>query len=410
MINKNILSNKELNAIVLYIFSFSIIIFLVKLLFYPGLLAERNFLYWDAEHYYWIKNNGYEGFRVAFFPLFPLVWKFLTVGVYGISLFNAIVFLTSYYLLVRLLKISIPETVLYLSIPSFIFFYLPYTESIFFAASTLLIMGLKNRRTYPVLLGLLLCTLSRPAFTVLIPAIIISELLCETANLKLYLRLGSYVAVVLLGVLVVGLVQYHYTGEWFEFFNAQKGWGNKLQMPGLPLTSWGGGLIVRLDGAAMLFGTTAGIVLVLKIFKVKFLDQIDFPKEVIFSLGYLAGMTLIVLFFRGGSLFSLNRFVFAAPFIIVATNFFFSLRSDLNNKRMLVAFLLIFCYCLLLGSYVHIVALLKFLLLSLYLFLVLGIKSINQVVSRISMILLTGINFFFQIFFYIRFLQGGWIG
>jgi hypothetical protein len=402
--------NKELKIIILYPIFFGLIILLLTQLFYPGLLNSQNFLNADAGHYSWIRINGYEGFRVAFFPLFPLIWKTLSVGIYGIVIFNAVLFLFSFYLLIRALKATPWETVLYLSIPGFIFFYFPFSESVFFAASTILLIGLMGRKVHFILIGLLLSTLARPAFAIFIPALVITEFFGEKIIRQTFIRLMLYLAVILAGICIVGLVQYIYTGEWFRFFSVQEEWGNKLQVPKLPLTSWAGGLIVRLDGAALLFGVTAGIVLLLWIFKFRIFKMMDIPKEVVFSLAYLAGISISVLLFRGGCLFSLNRFVFAVPFIIVAVNFLKKQDIRLNYRNLLTGFLLIFIFFLLFGSYNHIQNLLNFMLLSLYLSLILVIKSRNDKVSRYAMILLTGINIFFQIFFYIRFLNGGWIG
>ena len=120
---------------------------------------------------------------------------------------------------------------------------------------------------------------------------------------------------------MVSFIQFLDTGEWFKFFEAQKHWGNFLQIPRFPLTSWAGGFIVRLDGFAFLIGIILGGFLLGLIFKLKQFRNTIIPSEVIFSLAYLGGITLIVLLFRGGSLFSLNRFIFATPFIIVAFNF-----------------------------------------------------------------------------------------
>lgn len=402
--------NNEIRIIILYAIYFVSLLIALNHVFFHGLLDSSHFINWDAGYYFRIKNNGYEGFNVAFFPLFPMIWIGLSFSIIGIVFFNAILFLTSFYILIRVLKTTTWETILYLSIPSFIFFYLPYTESIFFASSTLLFFGLKDRKKYLVATGLLLCTLSRPAFTVFIPAIIITELLCETINAKLFLRLGLYLAVTLVGLLIVGIIQYQYTGKWFEFFIAQNHWENKLQIPKFPLTSYASGLIVRLDGAAMLVGTIATIILSLLIFKLKSFKDIIIQKEVVFSLCYLAGITFIVLIFRGGNLFSLNRFVFAVPFIIVVADFYFKRKISFSKKQLMFIFLIIFSFWLFFGSYGHIQTLLKFFLLSVYLFLIATIKSDNKYINRISIGLLIFTNLIFQIIFFIRFLNVGWVG
>src|ERR1035437_469568 len=404
--NKNI----EIKILLFYSVSFAVILFILNQLFFPNLLVAQNFLNWDAEHYCWIANYGYKDFRVAFFPLFPMIWKVSHLSIYGIVIFNVLFFLLSFYFLLKTLTVSPLEIILYLSIPSFCFFILPYSESVFFASSTILLIGLKNKKNALILLGLFLSTLARPAFTIFIPALIIAELLCEKIDKKLFLRILMYIVTTLLGLLLVGLIQHYYTGKWFEFFEVQKGWGNKLQMPSFPLTSWAGGLIVRLDGAALLFGTVAGIIMCLYILKAKFMQRITMPKEVVFSLCYLAGISLTVLFFRGGSLFSLNRFVFVVPFIIIAANFYLTQKITFSNKQMIIAFVLINIFWLSFGSYVHIQEFLKFFALSLYLFLLILFKSYKSIIQKTSLILLIIINTIFQFVFLIRFLNGNWVG
>jgi hypothetical protein len=400
----------EIKIIALYSLFFISALFCLNQFFFPTILDAKNFLNWDAAHYYWIKNYGYKDFRVAFFPMFPMLWTFSGLSVYGIVLFNASLFLVSFYFLLKSLSVSIAEVLLYLSIPSFCFFILPYSESVFFASSTILLLGIKQKKTLLLLSGLLLCTLSRPAFTIFIPALLLAEFVCEDLTNKVWLRILFCICTVLAGVILVGIIQHYYTGIWFNFFKVQQGWGNKLQLPKLPLTSWAGGLIVRLDGTAMLAGTVSGIILLSYIFKAKFIKHITMPKEVVFSLAYLAGITLSVFLFRGGSLFSLNRFVFAVPFIIVAVNFYLKQSISFSTRQTLIAFILLLIFWLAFGSYVHIQALLKYTLLSVYIVLVVLLKSATKTSSKWAMILLIFINIVFQFIFLIRFLSNEWVG
>jgi hypothetical protein len=273
----------------------------------------------------------------------------------------------------------------------------------------IIILGLKNNKDYLVYIGLFFSILSRPAFTVFIPALIITEMLSNRAE-KRYLRIGYYLLLSILGLLLVGVIQFLDTGEWFKFFTAQKEWGNQLQIPKLPLTSWAGGFIVKTDGFAFLIGVLTGGYLSAVILKLKWVKGMVPPEEVVFSLAYLGGITLLVLLFRGGSLFSLNRFVFATPFIIVAFNFWINKDIYLKSKKLLLIFGLIFTFWLLFGSYVHIQQTIKFALLSLYAILIFTVKSDREIIRRYSLLLLLIINFTFQIIFYLRFLNGEWVG
>jgi hypothetical protein len=92
---------KEIKTIILYLFVFICAISIINQYFDFTLLIEKNFLNWDAEHYAFIKDHGYDGFRIAFFPLFPLIWKVIPVDAIWISIINAGIFLTSIYILIK---------------------------------------------------------------------------------------------------------------------------------------------------------------------------------------------------------------------------------------------------------------------------------------------------------------------
>tara|TARA_R110001632_G_scaffold42605_3_gene107868 strand:+ start:5294 stop:6511 length:1218 start_codon:yes stop_codon:yes gene_type:complete len=402
--------NIAVNSILLYTLFFFTSIIALQEIWFGELFNSTDFLNWDAGHYHFIKNFGYEGHRVAFFPLFPLIWRFLSVGEYGIIIFNTTIYFVSFYFLIKELKIkSIQQITFYLCIPSFIFFYLPFSESLFFLTSVVLLIGLKKHKDYLVYLGLFFAILSRPAFTIFIPALIITEILSKRRD-KIYFRICIYTLITILGILIVGYIQYIDTGEWFQFFKAQKNWGNELQFPKFPLTSWGSGYALGLDGFACLVGVISGSIILSLLIKLKWLDHQIIPKEVIFSFSYLGGITLLVLLYRGGSLFSLNRFVFATPFIIVVLNYWISQNIHLKIKKLLLIFFLIFIFWLLFGSYTDLFQLLKFTLLSLYAILIFSIKSDREYVRKYSIIILIILNFTFQVVSFVGILNHKWIG
>jgi hypothetical protein len=405
---------KEIKIIGVYILAFILLVSLIKYFIFPDLFSRSHFLNWDAQHYFEIQKNGYEGFLVAFFPLFPMIWKAVGGDVFGIIFLNVLLYLVSFYFLCKNLNLSKLELLLCLSIPSSIFFILPYSESVFFASSTLLIVGVKKEKMILVLIGIFLCTLSRPSFTVLIPALLIMELIGSTRDWKMMRRLFFYVSISLVGIFVVSFIQYIETGRWFEFFKVQQGWGNHLQLPMLPFTTWGGNMIVRLDGIALIFGVLSGVFLLIYILNLKVFKLSVLPKEIILSLAYIGGITLMVLIFRGGSLFSLNRFVFASPFILIVINYFLSIDIFLSKKQLFLIFLLIVLYWLMFGSYVHIQAFLKYFLVSFYVIAFFMIKSKNIKLSKFSYIVLILLNFTFQLVFFTHFLMTkgdiGWVG
>jgi hypothetical protein len=371
----------------------------------------KNLLHWDAEHYYWIRNNGYEGFRVAFFPLLPYVWKLTNLGALGISILNGILFwIALFFLLKELGTKRWSETLLIITIPSFIFFYLPYTESLFFLASVMMLFGLERDSQKMTLFGLFLSTLARPAFTVFIPAYILTLLFQRITLKEKLIRFVTFAATSLAALLVVAWIQYLSTGKWFEFFSVQQGWGNKLQVPQFPLRSWAGGFIVRLDGAALVVGIAAGITfIVLTAKQIKNKTQ-ELPPMLLFSLAYLAGISLTVLLFRGGSLFSLNRFVFATPFFIVALVYYLRSNFQISWKKIGIAFISLTVFWLLFESYVHILTMVKFAAVSLLFCLVLLLKHPKNEIHTAAYYLLVGLLFTLQIYLYVRFVTNEWVG
>ncbi len=375
-----------------------------------GLLAGNSFLNWDAQHYDFIRRNGYADFRVAFFPLFPLVWKLTAFSPAGISLLNGGVFIVSFAALTAALKIQADKYFfLLLSFPGLLFMFLPYSEAVFFLSASLLLAGLHKKNDLLVVSGLLLCSFARPVAYIFIPALFITEFLCAAGIREFLKKSLMYSGVVLLGLLLTLAVQYHYTGNWFAFFEAQKGWGNYFRIPQFPLTSWAGGNIVRLDGTALLIGLTAAGFSVFWVWK-KVKGRIAFEKkELVFSVLYLAGISLFVLLFRGGWLFSLNRFVFSTPFFLVACYYFLP-SLNLTRKYFLYVFLFLSVYWFWFASYVHIQSLLKYEALTVFLILFLLTGSRHKTISRVAFAVCLLGNIFLTVYLYHKFLGGGWVG
>jgi hypothetical protein len=72
---------------------------------------SHSLLNWDAQHYYKITTEGYDYTRTAFFPLFPLIWKYSGLGLLAISVFNGLLFLGSFAWLSSLYKIQLEALV-----------------------------------------------------------------------------------------------------------------------------------------------------------------------------------------------------------------------------------------------------------------------------------------------------------
>lgn len=385
---------------------------LILFLFFTNrdLLNETFFLNWDAQHYFFIKENGYQGFRVAFFPLFPFAWKLIGVSPFIISLLNGSLFIFFASILATAFPIAGKKYFfLALTFPSIIFMFLPYSEAFFFLASTLLLVGLHKKNERLILAGFFLCSLARPVTYIFIPAIFIMEILTASNHKELLRKISLYSCVVIGGLLLTMLIQHQYTGKWFSFFEAQQGWGNYFRFPEIPLNSWAGDNIVRLDATALLIGFISLITIIIWLKKYLQTKSIIPSKAIVFSALYLAGISMFVLFFRGGWLFSLNRFVFATPFFMVG---FFYMLSEFRFeiKKMGWILLAVSAFWLLAGSYGHIQTVLKYEALTVYLMLFFLISHPHKNISRISYLLCLAGNIFLFLFFYHRFMNGGWVG
>jgi hypothetical protein len=372
--------------------------------------SEINLLNWDAAHYFEVMNDGYRNENVAFFPLFPLFWKFIHASASGISILNGLIYILSFAWLAEEFKFKIRNILLLASIPSLVFMFLPFSEAIFFATASLLLIGLKKENNLLIYSGLIVTSLARPVATIFIPAIIFTSFICraeERVNLR---KLVLQLLFCILGLFLVFTFQFYETGKWFTFFEYQKNWNNYLRLPHLPLSSWSGGYIVRLDAMAFFFGLAAISWLAYFLFKSIKNFMGVYNKPLIFSLCYLAFLTCTILFTKGGSFNSFNRYLFVSPFLIFALNHFLESQS-FNWKNMAIVFIFSSLTWLLFASYVHIQYLLKFELLSVYLcVLFLCTQSLNKKISSISFIAVLVINVYFFVTFMHRFLSGEWVG
>jgi hypothetical protein len=378
--------------------------------FYPLSEFDPNMLLqFDAIHYYGIMQHGYINESSAFFPLFPKIWKYTGLGIIGISVLNVIIFATSSSILCRVFKSDIRTLLLFISLPSLFFAWLPYTESMFFLGATSILIGMRREHHYLILIGLAWCTLSRPAFTALLPAMIITTVLGEHSLRCKIIRSASYISISLLGLFLVSYIQFTETGSWTGFYTAQQGYGNTFKLPNLPLTSWGGGAIVRLDSVALLLGLSCGIALTRSIYirftRVKY----GLRPEVLLSLGYIAGVSLIALLLRGGELYSLNRFIFATPFAFVLIDHAFKNPLTFKIKQAIMILSILIIYSILYASFVHIQTFLWYFATYLYLIILMYVPSIELSKHKIKLAILLMVAVSIQVYFFQRYLNNEWV-
>lgn len=382
---------------------------------YPALLDPDSFLFADANHYREIQATGYRGVNIAFFPLTPYLWRWLGLGVYGILAFHGVLFAVFSLWLARSFRFTLVAFAFACALPNGFFLIFPWSESVFFVGGAMVLVGLHRNQYGLLLAGLLWCTLTRPAFTVFFPALLITEYVRGPLNRKALLRILGYAGVFALGATVVAWAQSLDTGEWFRFFGVQKAWGNQLQLPTLPLRTWGDREALLLDAGALAVGLAAMVWVVVRLAGRLRGKASQHSPALVFSFCYLAGITAAVVLFRGGSLFSLNRFVFATPFAFLGLNYLFTMQhSDwssvrVNWKQLLGVFVGLELFFLLFRSFVHLETLLCFSAVALYF----SALATTLLPFRIPAKVATGIAFALQFGFLVyacfRLLTGNWI-
>ncbi len=103
-------------------------------------LDLKIFDYLDAAHYYAIFQNGYAStIDMAFFPLFPFVWKALHFDIVQISIFNAFLYIGCLAFIGKEEKLKSLDYILILTIPNAVFYFIPYSEAIYFFCCCLLL-------------------------------------------------------------------------------------------------------------------------------------------------------------------------------------------------------------------------------------------------------------------------------
>jgi hypothetical protein len=278
---------------------------------------------WDAEHYNAIRECGYDDLTQAFFPLFPFLWRWSGLGTYGICLLNLAIFGGGLWALWREFQWNTRWLPLYLATPMLMFMALPYTEATFFLFSAVLLIGLHRHNLWLTCAAILLCSLTRPTYTILLPALFLVEWLTEANGRTLLLRCALYTLCAGISTAAVLLLQHADTGEWFGYIDAQKYWGHRFGIPRLPLFSWKSGtplltdIILRTDASGILFGAISLISLsAVGLQRLRHGVSL-LSRPLICSLLYCVGICASMLLFKGGSVNSVARYVFGSVFFLV---------------------------------------------------------------------------------------------
>ena len=386
---------------------------------------------WDVGWFDSIRNSGYlfsnnSQSNVASFPLFPYLWKITGFTLIGISILNYLFFLTGIIIICNTFHLKQYELLLMLSLPSAFFFYIPYSESLFFLFGSVLLSGYVKKNSYMIMIGLFLCSLTRAVSLTFIPAIFLVEIFSNDINkhglIKTLKFSLLYFSIVVIGIALVAFIQFKQTGIWFAFSKAQVFWAHHFQIPEFPLTTWDNWRLIWLDGTAFWVCILALIILIIKFVKqiISAKNEVKYSnKAYLFSLVYLSFFVFYSLFYcgkdpnGGTTLICLNRYIFATPFFII---FFIDfIQSDNFSKIKYWGFLIFnILFWFLFGLYKPfngwsmVSTLIYFLIISAYLQVVLMFNSKNFIEKWWLGIYC--LNLFLQIYLFNVFLNNIWVG
>ena len=176
--------------------------------------------YFDAVNYRWIATEGYHlDFLTAYFPGFPFIWSLFKGALFPMVLVNGILWFASMLLMRRYLPIKGSSLLVASVMPGILFFFLPYSESLFFLLIALIAIGVHRRSWALILTGMLLAAMTRPTSAVLVPAVGVALFLKESNSRNALLKTSLVGVVGVIGVFFVLLIQSAYTESLWSFFN-----------------------------------------------------------------------------------------------------------------------------------------------------------------------------------------------
>lgn len=238
----NMVFNRNISLLLFVWIVGVLFIFMIGYLFYPSSgLFEKGFMTnmanWDGGHYIGIANNNYSvKFQHAFFPLYPLMIRFLGIITNNLNFAALAISFVSLFLFVNLfyeyLKEEFDKSVATKTIIAFLFFPMSFylitahTESLFllFTVGTFYFTKKNN-----LVLATLFAALA--SATRLIGVAVVVSFFLELYLTKKLTRKNWYVLFAPSGFLLYCLYLWFQTGDPLYFITAEKTWSRTITFP-----------------------------------------------------------------------------------------------------------------------------------------------------------------------------------
>jgi hypothetical protein len=200
-------------------------------------ITENNLSHWDASLYKSIRDSTYSSSdthskeRLAFYPLFPFMWRLLQMNSTIMVFFNYALIVVALILLFNLLEANPLNNLSMfgaaLLLPSAATFFLPYAESLFVFTMAIAVLGLFRQKYWLYFIGMLGMSMTRPAVLIFMVALLLTDInyLIRHRNEKFFWKeLMLKMLPLITGFLSVVLIQYYYSGSWLAYWNSLDYW------------------------------------------------------------------------------------------------------------------------------------------------------------------------------------------
>ncbi len=400
-----------------------------------------NTVHWDGVIYKDIRDNYYTNgdWKYGFFPLFPMVWRFLHISSLFIGLFNYLLFglsvlIISNFFFKEKIKSFTERFCVFITLlilPPIVTYYLPYADALTTFTFSMGIWGLMKKKYWIYFVSIFLFATSRPIFVHVGLAFLTLDLLyyLKHLNFKHFIKETTLKLLPLVsGTLLVFLLFYINSGSFFKYFEViNKYWKTSFSIPNQisdwSIESFGTNVFI------LFFLIAPSLVLFFKHFINLYFSKNSKVPQGIFkgdtvsikdyffyiSIIYFTGVLVFTLFYQSGTLNGLNRYIFVSPFFLIFFFYGYQYLKDISWRVLIFSVLL-----LLIPSFIMLTGFPEldpeinfsdfgfFILLMDVLFLY-SLKYMNDIVRVLLMILLTLINLTLVTYLYNIYLCNGWI-
>lgn len=204
-----------------------------------SLFYGHNLDRWDSGWYRQIAESGYQGRAINFFPLLPLLISVLLPITNNFAVAASLVTLAAMifglFYFYKFARTELNEEQTWQSVwwllffPSAVFFFAPYTESLFFGLLMFVLFHLKKGNLTLAGIGSFLLALTRVT-GVLVFILLLFELIKAKGNKTNRIKYSLLLASPIFGLFSFSVFSKIKFGSWFAFIQSQGGWDRNVTL------------------------------------------------------------------------------------------------------------------------------------------------------------------------------------